>query len=259
MNEYIDSHCHVDSILKKKGFTTYPELKKVYPSNYEGCITISCDPNSIEPTLALMENENVYGAFGIHPHDSKHYNDELELKLIETLAVKKAVAWGEMGLDYHYNFSEPEVQRPVFERQLKKAVELGKPIIVHTREAEKDTLDIMQAHIPADHKVHVHCFTSGLNLSTQLLEHFSNLYIGFTGIITFKNSHELRKVVTHTPLERILLETDSPYLAPEPHRGKPCHSGYIPLIAEEISRTKNVPLEEVYPQIRGNTRDMYGI
>jgi len=258
--QYIDSHCHLDSILKKKGFTTYQDLQdNIYPENYEGCITISCDPHSIEPTLGLMKNKNVFGAFGIHPHDSKHYNSELELKIIDTLEHEKAVAWGEMGLDYHYDFSERPVQKEVFAQQMKMAVELKKCLIIHTREAEKDTFELMQKNLPQDHKIHVHCFTSSSGFAVKLLEQFSNLYIGFTGIITFKNSHELRKIVVNTPLERILLETDSPYLAPEPHRGKPCHSGYIPLIAEEIGRTKNIPLQEVYTQIRQNTRDMYGV
>ncbi len=257
---YIDTHCHIDGILKKKEFSDYPKLKADhFPQNFEGAITISCDPNSIEAVLGLMEFEEVYAAFGIHPHDAKEYSDSLEEKLKECMANSKTLAWGEIGLDYHYNFSDPNTQKKVFIRQIEKAIELDKPIVIHTREAEEDSLQIMKEHIPNNWKVHVHCFTSSLNMAENLLSHFENLYLGFTGVITFKNSEELKKVAAMTPNERFLLETDAPYLAPVPYRGKPCHSGYIPFIAEELAKIKATSLDEIYALARENTRQMYGI
>lgn len=258
--DYIDTHCHLDSILAKLETPDYPNFRsKFLPGNFGGCITISCDPRSIGPTLALMRQEGVYGAFGIHPHDAQAYAPELEASLVEAMADGKTVAWGEIGLDYHYDFSPREIQRDVFARQIRKGVVLGKPLIIHTREAEEDTLSIMLAEVPKDWKVHVHCFTSSLAMAERLLKSFPNLCIGFTGIVTFKNALELQAVAKATPLDRILLETDGPYLAPVPHRGKPAHPGHIPLIAQKIAELKEVGLEEVYAAARENTRRIYGI
>ena len=258
--EYIDTHCHLDSILAKLELADYPTLQsRFFPTNFGGCITISCDPNSIEPALALMRNSSVSGAFGIHPHDAQHYTPELEAKLELVMAHPKTVAWGEIGLDYHYDFSPREIQREVFAQQIRKGVEMGKPLIIHTREAEADTLAIMNAEIPRAWKVHVHCFTSSPAMAEKLLTDFPNLCLGFTGIVTFKNALELQEVAKATSLDRILLETDGPYLAPTPHRGKPAHPGHIPLIAQKLAELKEVGLENVYSAARNNTRRVYGI
>jgi TatD DNase family protein len=258
--DYIDTHCHLDSILAKLETPDFPTFRSQFlPSNFGGCITISCDPLSIGPTLALMRQEGVSGAFGIHPHDAQAYGPELEASLVEAMADKKTVAWGEIGLDYHYDFSPRGIQREVFARQIRKGVECGKPLIIHTREAEEDTLSIMTAEIPGDWKVHVHCFTSSPDMAEKLLARFPNLCLGFTGIVTFKNALELQSVAVATPLNRILLETDGPYLAPIPHRGKPAHPGHIPLIAQKIAELKGAGLEDVYAAARENTRRVYGI
>ncbi len=256
---YIDTHCHLDSILKKTGLESYEALKSAhFPPEFEACITISCDPHSPDPVLALIEEPGVYGAFGIHPHDAKHYQGPLEEKLKQCVSHPKAVAWGEIGLDYHYTFSEPEVQKEVFIRQLKVAQKLSLPLVVHTREAEDDTLEILKSEVSADWKIHVHCFTDSPDFAGNLLDSFSNLYLGFTGVITFKNADRVQEVVRLTPIERMLLETDGPYLAPMPHRGTTAHPGYIPFIAAKIAELKAVPLEHVYSRIRQNTRSMYG-
>ena len=258
--EYIDTHCHLDSILAKLKLADFSTLRsRFFPANYGGCITISCDPNSIAPALALMQNASVSGAFGIHPHDAQHYTSELESVLMETMAQPKTVAWGEIGLDYHYEFSPREIQRSVFAQQIRKGVACGKPLIIHTRKAEEDTLAIMAAEIPKHWKVHVHCFTSSSEMAEKLLDGFPNLCLGFTGIVTFKNAQELQTVVKATPLNRMLLETDGPYLAPMPHRGEPAHPGHIPVIAEKIATLKGVAVEEVYLHARENTRKLYGI
>lgn len=258
--EYIDTHCHLDSILAKVGETDFQSFRsKHLPADFGGCITISCDPASIPSTLALMQQDGVHAAFGLHPHDAKAYSDGLEEILAQAMAEAKTVAWGEIGLDYHYNLSPPEVQRDVFIRQIRKGVACGKPLIIHTREAEQDTLDIMVKEIPKDWKVHVHCFTSSGGLAQGLLEAFPKLKLGFTGIVTFKNAADLQGVVKATPLERILLETDGPYLAPVPHRGKPAHPGHIPFIAQKIAELKGVEVTEVYRAARKSTQEVYGI
>ncbi len=258
--DYIDTHCHLDDILAKLEAPDYPTFRSRFlPSNFGGCITISCDPRSIPATLDLMRHEGVYGAFGIHPHEAQAYTAELDASLLEAMADAKTVAWGEIGLDYHYDFSAREIQREVFARQIRKGVEMGKPLIIHTREAEEDTLSIMSAEVPKAWKVHVHCFTSSPEMAEKLLENFPNLCLGFTGIVTFKNALELQAVAKATPLDRILLETDGPYLAPIPHRGKPAHPGHIPLIAQKIAELKGMDVETVYQAARENTRKVYGI
>jgi TatD DNase family protein len=257
--EYIDTHCHLDSILGQLG-TTFPDFRaRFLPAEFAGCITISCDPGSIGATLSLLKEDLVYGAFGLHPHDAKAYTPELEAQLREAMGAAKTLAWGEIGLDYHYNMSPPEIQREVFARQIRQGVACGKPLIVHTREAEEDTLDILRREAPKDWRIHVHCFTSSLGMAEKLLEHFPNLCLGFTGIVTFKNAHDLQQVAKATPLGRLLLETDGPYLAPVPFRGKPAHPGHIPYIAAKIAELKGVTLEEVYAAARENTKRVYGI
>ena len=257
---FIDTHCHLDSILAKLGTADYADFKaRFLPPEYAGCITISCDPASIGPALGLMEIPDVHGAFGIHPHDAKAYDDALEARLRAALAHPKAVAWGEIGLDYHYDFSPRETQREVFARQIGQGTALGKPLIIHTREAESDTLEILEREAPRDWRIHVHCFTSSPAMAERLLSSFPNLCLGFTGIVTFKNAQELQAVAKATPLDRLLLETDGPYLAPIPHRGQPAHPGHIPLIAAKIAELKGIGTEAVYAAARENTKRVYGI
>jgi TatD DNase family protein len=270
--DFIDTHCHLDSILAKLEIPDFAAFKARYlipgiedsanplPSPaFGGCITISCDPDSIGPALDLMRNDGVYGAFGIHPHDAKAYGPELEARLVAAMADPKTVAWGEIGLDYHYNMSPPETQREVFARQIRLGVEHGKPLIIHTREAEADTLEILLREAPRDWKIHVHCFTSSPDMAEKLLAAFPDLCLGLTGIVTFKNAQVLQEVAKTTPLERLLLETDGPYLAPIPFRGKPAHPGHIPYIAMKIAELKGVGVGAVYAAARENTRRIYGI
>jgi TatD DNase family protein len=260
MLRYIDTHCHLDQILEKVGVDSFDALRAAhFDAGFEACVTISCDPDSVEPALALLDNDGVYAAFGIHPHDSKHYTPELEARIGAALKHPKCVAYGEIGLDYHYDMSERAVQAEVFRRQIAVAVAAEKPLIIHTREAEEDTLALMKAHVPREWPVHVHCFTSSQDLAEALLEHFPNLCLGFTGIVTFKNSEALRETARRTPLERMLVETDGPYLAPVPHRGKPAHCGHVPLILEKLAEIKERPLEEVAEVLRANAKRLYGI
>ena len=152
-----------------------------------------------------------------------------------------------------------EMQARAFVDQMALAKELGAPIVVHTREAEEDTLRLMREHLPRDHRIHVHCFTSSARLARELLAHFPNLCLGFTGVVTFKNAPEVREVVAATPLDRILLETDGPYMAPAPRRGEVAHPGHVPLIAVKIAEIKGVSAAEVFVAAREATRRVYGI
>jgi TatD DNase family protein len=257
---YIDTHCHLDQIIEKLGVADYAELKRRhFAPGLEACITISCDPESVEPTLALLENDGVYGAFGIHPHEAARFTPEVESRVIAALAHPKCVAYGEIGLDYHYDHSPRDVQGDVFVKQLRIGTGAGKPLVIHTREADADTLAILREHAPRDWPIHVHCFTSSRVLAESLLADFPNLCLGFTGIVTFRNAEALREVVRLTPLDRMLVETDGPWLAPAPHRGRIAHPGHIPLILEKIAEIKGTTAEEVAAATTANAKRMYGL
>ena len=256
---FLDTHCHLDQILDRLGVASYSEFRSRFlPADYAGCLTIACDPEAFEPTKALLENEVVYASFGVHPHDAEKYTPEVESRLLECLALPKTLACGEMGLDYHYDHSPRDVQKRVFARQIEIAVEAKKPLVIHTREAEADTLALMRERVPRDWPVHVHCFTSSGALAESLLADFSNLCIGFTGIITFKNAADLRETVRRVPKERILVETDGPWLAPEPHRGKPAHPGYIPLVLAKLAELKGVTTDDMTRITNENAVKIYG-
>ena len=166
--------------------------------------------------------------------------------------------YGKMGLQVK-DQKLRDLQRKVFAKQMDLAVSLKKPLVVHTRFAEEDTLELMEKHLPTEHPVHVHCFTSSNTLAQALLERFSSLRLGFTGVVTFKNAPEVQEVVRNTPLERILLETDSPYMAPEPFRGRIAHPGHVSYVADKIASLKGVSRAEVLATCRKSTRLIYGI
>jgi len=177
---------------------------------------------------------------------------------VECLKHPKAVAWGETGLDYHVMNTDKETQKKVFARQVLKAVELGKPLVVHSRDAGDDTHEILKGFLPPTHPVHVHCFTDGPDVAKKLVADFPNLYIGFTGVITFNDKLHttVRDIV---PLDRILLETDSPYLTPKGTNSAINHPGNIPLIAQAIANLKGISIHSVFEAARENTKKCYGI
>lgn len=268
MPMYIDSHCHMDEILERLRFRSYDDYKARVglPANYGGCVCVFSDPAAFSPTFStwegLLGNEEVYGIFGMHPHNAKYYNAAAEEKIMACLQHPKAVAWGECGLDYAKNNSPPDVQRRVFAQQIVKAVEVGKPLVVHSRKAEDDTIALLKENMPKEWHVHIHCFTDTPRQAKRIMEEFPNAYFGFTGLLTFPDTERLREAVRVIPLDRILLETDGPYMAPKNAGGgksSACHPGLVPFIAAQIAQLKNLPLEEIYTAIRENTRRMYNI
>ncbi len=260
MHPYIDTHCHLDQILEKTEAADFADLRtRFFPEGFEACLTIACDPEAIDPNLALLANDGVYGSFGIHPHDASKYTPEVEAAIAQALLHPKCMAYGEIGLDYHYDFSPRDLQRDAFAHQIRVGVQAKKPLVIHTREAEEDTLAMMRDLVPSEWPVHVHCFTSSQKLAEALLADFTNLYIGFTGIVTFKNTDDLHATARCVPLDRMLVETDGPYLAPAPHRGKPAHPGHIPLILDKLATVCRLPLETLATATRENAKRLYGI
>ncbi|XP_051838102.1 putative deoxyribonuclease TATDN2 isoform X2 [Antechinus flavipes] len=219
---FIDTHCHLDMLYSRLSFQgTFSKFRKIYsssfPKEFQGCIADFCDPRTLTDYLweDLLKEDLVWGAFGCHPHFSRYYNERQERNLLQALRHPKAVAFGEMGLDYSYKCTSPvSDQRKVFERQLQLAVALKKPLVIHCREADEDLLSIMKKFVPVDYKIHRHCFTGSYSVIEPLLKHFPNLSVGFTALVTYSSAWEVRETLKQIPLERVIVETDAPYFLP---------------------------------------------
>jgi len=231
-------------------------------SDFAGCINVCCDKKDFDITKQLSsENSSVFCSFGIHPHEAKTYDEAVEQQIIEEMKSNaKAVAVGECGLDFFKNLSPQDAQIHAFTRQMEIAVQLGKPLIVHSRDAEDATYDLMTKALPKDWRIHLHCFTGTKDFALKMLAYFENLFIGFTGAVTFSNAEAKRlcDVVQAVPAERILLETDGPYMSPEPFRGMLAHPGYIPVVGQKIASVKSLTYEELMKQCLKNAHKMYG-
>jgi len=197
----------------------------------------------------------IYASVGVHPHDAKSMTDDTVSELGRLLSHPKAMAIGEIGLDYHYDFSPRDVQRMRFREQLELARRLDKPVIIHEREALQDTLDIVRDF--GDLTGVFHCFSGSRETAKTVLD--MGWYLSFTGIVTFKNARRALEVLEIMPADRIMLETDCPYMAPEPMRGKRNSSLYLPYIAEKVAEVRGVSAEEVAVTTMENGKRFFGI
>jgi len=197
----------------------------------------------------------IYASVGVHPHDAKSMTDDTVSELEKLLSHPKAMAVGEIGLDYHYDFSPRDVQRMRFREQLELARRLDKPVIIHEREALQDTLDIVRDY--GDLTGVFHCFSGSRETAKTVLD--MGWYLSFTGIVTFKNARRALEVLEIMPADRIMLETDCPYMAPEPMRGKRNSSLYLPYIADKIGQVRGVSAEEVAATTMENGKRFFGI
>ncbi len=234
---YIDTHCHIS----KNYYDDITEVITDSKNNGLDKIIISCcEVDDIEESLNIINNyDNVYATFGYHPDQIDKVCDE-DLKKLETLIKtnQKIVGIGEIGLDYHYG-TDKEKQKKLFKEQLKIAQRLNLPVVIHSRDATKDTIDILKMFNVSGV---IHCFSGSLETANIYISMGYKLGIG--GVLTFKNS-KLYRVIENINLENIVLETDSPYLTPEPYRGKTNSSKYIPIIAKKLAEIKKVSIEEV--------------
>lgn len=249
-----ESHAHYDDTA----FDADREeiLNQCRGQGIETIINVSASLDSVKSTLALAEKYPfIYGAVGIHPDETGELSEEAFAWLRGQCRHPKAAAVGEIGLDYYWDKEKHELQKYWFRRQMELAKELGLPIIVHSREAAADTLEAVRAaHSPKLRGV-IHCFSYGPELAGEYLD--MGYYIGIGGVVTFKNAKKLKEVVKMLPLERILLETDCPYLAPEPNRGKRNTSLNLPYIAEAIGQLKGIEAKEVIRVTNENARTLY--
>lgn len=219
-------------------------------------INIGASLAGCRATVALtQEYPFIFGAIGVHPSEVGELNEENFELLREWCMLDKIVAVGETGLDYHWPEPGPALQKEWFEKQLSLARQVELPVIIHSREAAKDTLEILQAHRAGEIGGVVHCFSYTREMAREYLN--MDFYFGIGGVITFKNARKLKEAVEYIPMDKILLETDSPYLAPEPNRGKRNTSLNLPCVAEAIAELKGISYEEVVEMTEANARRLF--
>lgn len=244
---YIDTHCHLDS----KECQNIEEVVKNIENNI--IIVSGYNDESNEEVINIIEKyPNVYGTIGIHPSDVKKCN----LSIIEKYVNHpKIVGIGEIGLDYHYGKEDKDLQKEIFLKQIEIARKNNKPVVIHSRDAALDTLDIIKENKDVNYVMH--CYSYSLEIAKCLLKY--NVKFGIGGVLTFKNSKELKRVVENIPLEYILLETDSPWLSPEPYRGKINEPKNVVLIAEKIAEIKEITKEEVLNKTTENAIKQFNL
>ncbi|MCX6174687.1 MAG: YchF/TatD family DNA exonuclease [Ignavibacteriales bacterium] len=212
---------------------------------------------SLQAIELTMMYDNIYASVGVHPHDSKDWDDSIIEKLEALAKNKKVVAIGEIGLDYYYDFSPREIQIKAFESQIQLALKLNLPIIVHNREANEDIMNIARKYKDSGLRVQYHCFAGSIADARELIE--MHHYISFPGIVTFKNAEKVRKVLSRVAIENLLLETDSPFMTPVPHRGERNEPAYIKLIAEKIAEVHHLTTEDVGKATSYNAHKLFGV
>ncbi|KAG8199789.1 hypothetical protein JTE90_000882 [Oedothorax gibbosus] len=264
---FIDTHCHLDFLFERQNFrgthAEYLELHKdTYPSNYEGCVTVFCDPFSFQKKeiwQAYLKEEGVWAAFGCHPKNAKYYDDHIESALCSALLHSKVRALGEIGLDYsERNYSPKSMQHKVLKRQIRIALDLNLPLVIHCRDATDDCMRILKEFVPRDHHIHLHCFNEGWNIAHEWLRAFPNLFIGLTNLVTYPSARAVHEVAKHISLKRLLLETDAPYFLPK--KGFRCsrfsHPGMAIHVATEVAAIREMSVAEVLYWTRQNTFKM---
>lgn len=250
---FVDSHCHLDfpGLIEN-----LPDiLTRMKEAQVQEALCISVQLETVENVLALAASEpNLWATVGVHPDYEEILEPTVE-GLLELSKRPKVIGIGETGLDYFRLKGDLSWQRERFRTHIRAANECGKPIIVHTRNAGDDTLKILKEEQADRCRGIIHCFTETKDFARQALD--LGMYISFSGIVTFKNAADLREVAQFVPMDRILIETDSPYLAPVPYRGKTNEPGYVPHVAKTIAAEKQLDLEEVARQTTANFHHLF--
>lgn len=252
----IDSHAHLD--MDAFDHDRESVLLRAREAGVQNILTLALmdEVGSYRKAYDIVEScPELVTAVGCHPHDAKHFGSDGESRLEEIAEHPRSVAIGEIGLDYHYNLSPPEIQREVFRRQIRMAHQLDLPIIIHHRKAEKDLVAILDEEgVPQTGGV-LHSFTAGRELALAGLDR--GFYISFSGILTFKNAESLREVARDVPMDRLLVETDCPYLAPVPYRGKRNEPAFVRETAKKLAEVKGMSFEEIERTTDANFRRLF--
>lgn len=251
-----DTHCH----LNDERFDEDREqiLDDMQAQGFMPCVVVGADMPSSESSRALVASRPwLYYAAGVHPHDAKDYTDEAHARLVQMMAEPKCVAWGEIGLDYYYDHSPREVQREVFVRQMEAARALGKPAIFHVRDAHGEFTDLLRGRRDALPQGVLHCYTGSVEQARIYLD--MGFYISLAGPVTFKKAPNQWEVAKYVPDDRLLIETDSPYMAPEPVRGRRNEPRNVAHVARRVAALRETTFEAVAEMTRANGMRLFGI
>ncbi len=255
---FIDSHCHLDN--EQFDADRDAVIERALAAGVEEIVAIGTGdgPPDLEAGVRLAERYPAfYATVGVHPHDAAKATEETYLRLAALLAHPKVVAAGEMGLDYHYNLSRPDVQRAVFVEQMSIARDARKPIVIHTREAWGDTIALLQQHwAPTGVGGIMHCFSGGPREAEQALA--LGFYLSFGGIVTFPKALDVQQAARHAPADRILIETDAPYLAPVPKRGKRNEPAFLIETAHKLAELRGETVEQIAAVTNENFKRLIG-
>ncbi len=251
----IDSHSHI--YTERYDEDRHAVLARAVAAGVTQLLQVGCTlQESHEVVTFSTRVAGIYAAVGVHPHHATTVDAPTLEALTSLVQHPKVVAWGEIGLDFYYDYSPRPIQQAAFEAQLQRAIACDLPVVLHTREAEQETLDILR-HYPLPRGGQAHCFTGTPGMAEQLLA--LGWYIGFTGIVSFPKAENVREALRLVPLERLLIETDSPYLAPVPHRGRRNEPAFVIHVAEAIARVKDVDVATILAYSTQNFYRLYGI
>ena len=253
----IDSHCHLN--FEPMSLSLKETIERANKEGIKYLLTISTEDKSFDKIIKIISNNKcVYGTYGIHPHEAKNHQSISSKDIIKKIKLnKKIIGIGESGLDFYYNHSDKKDQLKLFEEHIIAAQKTQLPLIVHTRNAESDTLEILRSHLKEKNfKVLIHCFTGSKNFAFKLLD--LGAYISASGVVTFKKSEDLANTFKEMPNDRILVETDSPYLAPVPLRGTPNEPSYIVHTVKFLSKLKNLTFEDFSNITTKNFFNLFG-
>ncbi len=252
---YIDFHCHLDDDKFKDQWRGIIDDSFNAGFSYIVSVADPYEESSVTTTIKISSyRENIFSMIAAHPHKADFYSKEVEKRVIHFLKQEKNIALGEAGLDFFYNFSSPENQKKVFSRQIDIAREYQFPLVIHSRESEWEVLSLLEEK-KFSYPVIFHCFTGDENSAKEILQR--GYYISFSGIVTFKKSQYLKDIAKSVPLDRIFTETDSPYLAPEPFRGKKNSPLLVKYVADYIAGLKGVSVEELNKNIKSNFKKLF--
>lgn len=254
----IDSHCHLDN----KAFTADQQeaIERALAAGVKHMLAIGTGdgpPDGLDTAIRLAEQHECFRAtVGVHPHDAAKASEETFVRLADLTKHPKVVGYGEIGLDYHYDFSPRDVQKTVFIRQMEIAVKAGLPLIIHTREAWADTFELIEKHWPRERGGVFHCFSGGPAEMERAVA--LGFHLGFGGVLTFPKAEEVREAARLSPAHRLLVETDAPYLAPVPFRGKRCEPAHVMFTAAKLAEIRGLSLAEVDQLTTRNFETLFG-
>ncbi|MFS0865378.1 TatD family hydrolase [Fredinandcohnia sp. 179-A 10B2 NHS] len=252
----IDTHAHLNAIQYQDDLEEV--IERAQAEGVSTIVVVGFDRETITRAIELADQyEFIYATVGWHPVDAIDMTDE-DLKWIEELSAHpKVVALGEMGLDYYWDKSPKDIQKEVFRKQIALAKKVKLPIIIHNREATADIVEILQEENASEVGGIMHCFTGSLEVAKQCMD--MNFYISFGGPVTFKNAKKPKEVAAEIPLDRLLIETDCPYLTPHPFRGKRNEPSYVKYVAEQLAELKGTTFEEIAQKTSDNAKRFFGI